>query len=33
MDVLRPASRRQQEIATLVRETGRVAVEDLVVRF
>jgi DeoR family glycerol-3-phosphate regulon repressor len=33
MDILRPSSRRQQEIATLVRETGRVAVEDLVARF
>ena len=33
MNILRPASRRQQEIATLVRETGRVAVEDLVARF
>ena len=33
MDILRPASRRQQEIVTLVRETGRVSVEDLVVRF
>ena len=33
MEILRPASRRQQEIAALVRETGRVAVEDLVARF
>jgi DeoR family glycerol-3-phosphate regulon repressor len=33
MDILRPSSRRQQEIAALVRETGRVAVEDLVARF
>ena len=33
MDIPRPASRRQQEIAALVRETGRVAVEDLVSRF
>jgi DeoR family glycerol-3-phosphate regulon repressor len=33
MDIPRPASRRQQEIAALVRETGRVAVEDLVARF
>ncbi|HTI00444.1 MAG TPA: DeoR/GlpR family DNA-binding transcription regulator [Acidisoma sp.] len=33
MDILRPASRRQQEIVGLVRETGRVSVEDLVARF
>ncbi|HEX3984809.1 MAG TPA: DeoR/GlpR family DNA-binding transcription regulator [Acidisoma sp.] len=33
MDILRPASRRQQEIVSLVRETGRVSVEDLVARF
>jgi DeoR family glycerol-3-phosphate regulon repressor len=33
MDILRPASRRQQEIVTLVRETGRVSVDDLVTRF
>jgi DeoR family transcriptional regulator, glycerol-3-phosphate regulon repressor len=29
----RPVSRRQQEIATLIRETGRVAVEELAARF
>lgn len=33
MDILRPASRRQQEIVGLVREKGRVSVEDLVSRF
>lgn len=33
MDILRPASRRQQEIVGLVREKGRVSVEDLVARF
>jgi DeoR family glycerol-3-phosphate regulon repressor len=33
MDSLRPASRRQQDILALVRETGRVSVEDLVARF
>lgn len=33
MDILRPASRRQQEIVGLVREKGRVSVEDLVTRF
>jgi DeoR family glycerol-3-phosphate regulon repressor len=33
MDMLRPASRRQQEILTLLQEAGRVSVEDLVLRF
>jgi DeoR family glycerol-3-phosphate regulon repressor len=33
MTILRPASRRQQDIVTLTRERGRVSVEDLVARF
>ena len=33
VDSLRPASRRQQEIVSLVQETGRVSVEALVARF
>ena len=33
MDMLRPASRRQQEIVSLLQEAGRVSVEDLVLRF